>query len=229
MKGEPVVLVIDDEKPIRRLLRMSLEANGYRFFEAATGEDGLAVAATQRPDIIILDMGLPAMDGLEVLHRLREWSRVPVIMLTVRDADEDKIALLDAGADDYLTKPFSMGELLARLRAALRHNQAEPAAPVFESGRLTVDLTQRLVSVAGNAVKLTATEYAMLRVLVQHAGKVLTHRQLLRAVWGPEYETETQYLRVYVTMLRRKLEADPANPELVVTEPGVGYRLMLRS
>ncbi len=225
MTGEPVVLVVDDEIQIRRLLSVSLEANGFRVHEAATGQDGLLQTAMLKPDVIILDLGLPDMHGLDVLKRLREWSHTPVIVLSVHDADEDKIALLDAGADDYLTKPFSMGELLARLRTALRHAQPAADAPVFQCGALTVDLAKRAVTFRGEPVKLTVTEYALLRTFVQHAGKVLTHRQLLREVWGPEYETETQYLRVYMTMLRRKLEEDPANPHLLVTEPGVGYRL----
>jgi two-component system KDP operon response regulator KdpE len=228
MTGESVVLIIDDEIQIRRLLRVSLEANGYRVYEVASGNDGLTLAAALRPDVVILDLGLPDMDGLDALRRLREWSHSPVVVLSVRDADEDKIAVLDAGADDYVTKPFSMGELLARLRVAQRHGQSTSESPIFESGRLAVDLQHRLVTVDGQVVKLTVTEYALLRELVQHAGKVLTHRQLLRAVWGPEYETETQYLRVYVTMLRRKLETDPANPALILTEPGVGYRLAVK-
>jgi len=225
MTGEPQVLIIDDEIQIRRLLRVSLVANGYRVYEAASGNEGLALAAALRPDVAILDLGLPDLDGLDVLARLREWSRMPVIVLSVRDADDDKIALLNAGADDYLTKPFSMGELLARVRVAQRHGQPAPDTPVFELGRLAVDLQHRLVTVEGRAVKLSVTEYALLRELVRHAGQVMTHRQLLRAVWGPEYESETQYLRVYVGLLRRKLEADPANPALIVTDPGVGYKL----
>jgi two-component system, OmpR family, KDP operon response regulator KdpE len=225
MSGEPLVLVIDDEIQIRRFLRVSLEANGYRIHEAATGQEGLAQTALLRPDVIFLDLGLPDMDGLEVLRRLREWSHTPVIVLSVRDDDQDKIALLDAGADDYLTKPFSMGELLARLRTAQRHIQPAADSPIFSTGNLAVDLATRNVTLNGEPVKLSVTEYALLRLFVQHAGKVLTHRQLLREVWGPAYETEIQYLRVYMTMLRRKIEADPANPRLLVTEPGVGYRL----
>jgi two-component system KDP operon response regulator KdpE len=225
MTDGPRVLVVDDEPQIRRFLEISLRANGYSVQSVDTGADGLAQAALWRPDVVILDLGLPDMDGLAVLGRLREWSRVPVIVLTVRDSDEDKINLLDAGADDYLTKPFSIGEFLARLRAALRHVQATADSPAFHSARLEVDLGRRMVSVEGQPVKLTATEYSLLRLLVQHAGRVLTHGQLLREVWGPEYEGETQYLRVYVAQLRRKLEEDPSDPKLLTTEPGVGYRL----
>lgn len=225
MVDQPLVFILDDEIQIRRFLRISLEANGYRIHEAARAGEGLAEIARLRPDAVVLDLGLPDMDGLEALRRLREWSQVPVIVLSVRDRDEDKIALLDAGADDYLTKPFSTGELLARLRTALRHAQPAAETPIFRSGPLKVDLTRRLVTVHGEAVKLTMTEYALLRLFVQHAGKVLTHAQILRAVWGPGYVEETHYLRVYVAHLRAKLEADPANPTLLLTESGVGYRL----
>jgi two-component system KDP operon response regulator KdpE len=225
MTEGPRILVVDDEPQIRRLLEISLRANGYTVQNVATGAEGLTQAALWRPDVVILDLGLPDMDGLAVLGRLREWSHTPVIVLTVRDSEEDKVKLLDAGADDYLTKPFSVVELLARLRAALRHAQAAPDSPTFRSGRLEVDLGRRLVTVAGQQVKLTATEYSLLRLLVQHPGRVLTHGQLLREVWGPDYEGETQYLRVYVAQLRRKLEEDPSDPKLLTTEPGVGYRL----
>ncbi len=221
----PVVLVVDDEIQIRRFLRVSLTASGYVVYEAATGQAGLDQAALDRPDVVILDLGLPDMDGLDMLRRLREWSSVPVVVLSVRDADADKIALLDAGADDYLTKPFSMGELLARLRVAQRHTQPTPETATFRDGSLEVDVARRLVTVSGKQVKLTATEYALLRLFVQHAGKVLTHRQILREIWGPQYEDKTEYLRVYVAQLRHKLEADPANPTLLITELGVGYRL----
>jgi two-component system, OmpR family, KDP operon response regulator KdpE len=220
-----VVLVIDDEVQVRRFLDVSLRASGYVVHEANTGESGLEQAALLRPDIVVLDLNLPDMNGLTVLKRLREWSQVPVIVLSVRGADADKIALLDSGADDYLTKPFSIGELLARLRVLLRHLRSTTQSPVFRSGRLMVDLSRRQVEAGGEPVRLTATEYAFLRLLVQHAGRVLTHRHILREVWGPEYEEETQYLRVYVAQLRKKLEADPANPGLILTEPGVGYRL----
>ncbi len=225
MSDGPVVLVVDDEASIRRFLHVSLEASGYGVHTAATGADGLTQAALLRPDVIVLDLGLPDMDGLAVLRRLREWTQTPVIILTVRNADTDKIALLDAGADDYLTKPFSLGELLARLRLALRHATPTSESPVFCTGALKIDMARRLVTLNDRPVSLTVTEYALLRLLAQHAGKVLTHHQLLREVWGPEYEAETHYLRVYIAQLRRKLEADPANPTLLLTEAGVGYRL----
>ena len=220
-----VALVIDDEVQIRRLLRLTLEAHGYKVFEAATGQEGLQEAAQRRPEIVLLDLGLPDLDGVTILKRLREWSTVPVLVLSVRDRDEDKIAALDAGADDYVTKPFSTGELLARLRVAQRHAQAAADLAVFRSGGLQVDLTARVVTVQGREVKLTATEYALLCLFVRYAGKVLTHRQILREVWGPAYVEQTHYLRVYLAHLREKLEADPAQPKLFLTEPGVGYRL----
>jgi two-component system KDP operon response regulator KdpE len=225
----PVVLVIDDEIQIRRLLRISLEANGYRVFEAVNGQAGLAEAAQRRPDVVVLDLGLPDLDGVSVLKRLREWSRVPVIVLSVRDREEDKIAALDHGADDYLTKPFGTGELLARLRVAQRHAQPAPETAVFQTGHLEVDLTSRTVKVKGAQIKLTATEYALLQLFVRHAGKVLTHRQILKEVWGPTYVEQTHYLRVYMTHLREKIEDDPSQPELFITESGVGYRLALKS
>jgi two-component system, OmpR family, KDP operon response regulator KdpE len=226
---KPVALIIDDETQIRRLLRVCLEAGGYRVEEAATGQEGITQAAQRRPDVVVLDLGLPDLDGLNVLKRLREWSQVPVIVLSVRDREEDKIAALDQGADDYVTKPFSTGELLARLRAAMRHTQPTSELTVFRSGQVEVDLAARVVRVAGRDVKLTATEYSLLRLLVQHAGKVLTHRQILREIWGPNAVEQTHYLRVYVAHLREKLESDPARPRLVVTEPGVGYRLLEES
>ena len=225
---KPVVLVIDDEVQIRRLLRITLEADGYRVIEAAGGQDGLTQAATRRPDVVLLDLGLPDLDGVTVLKRLREWSHVPVIVLSVRDQDEDKIAALDNGADDYITKPFSTAELLARLRVALRHALPVADNAIFRTGDLEVDLSSRRVTLKGNEVRLTATEYAMLRLLVRHAGKVLTHRHLLLEAWGPDYVGQTHYLRVYMARLREKLEAIPSRPELLITEPGVGYRLLLK-
>jgi two-component system, OmpR family, KDP operon response regulator KdpE len=224
-KLKPAVLVIDDELQIRRLLRVCLEANGYRVLEAATGQEGITEAAQRAPDVVILDLGLPDLDGVTVLKRLREWSQVPVVVLSVREREEDKIAALDNGADDYVTKPFSTGELLARLRVAQRHSLPSTEA-VFSAGGLEVDLTARVVKVKGQEVRLTATEYSLLRLFVRHAGKVLTHHQLLKEVWGPNAVEQTHYLRVYIAHLREKLEADPAQPRLLLTEPGVGYRLV---
>lgn len=225
MSEGPQILVVDDEIQIRRFLKISLEARGYRVFETASGQDALEKAALLRPDLIILDLGLPDMDGLTVLRQLREWTQTPVVILSVRDDDQGKVAALDAGADDYLTKPFSVEELMARLRVAQRHAQPALAEAVFHNGDLRVDLARRLVTVKGQPVKLTPTEYALLRLLAQHAGRVLTHRQILKEVWGPAFVDETHYLRVYFAQLRQKLEADPARPQLILTEPGVGYRL----
>ncbi len=224
----PSALVIDDEPQMRRLLDTILKADGYRVSEAATGEEGLALAAQKQPEIILLDLGLPDLDGLEVLRRLREWSRVPILILSVRDAEEQKVAALDAGADDYVTKPFASAELLARLRVMLRHaNTASlgTPSPLFQAGALEVDLAARVVRVEGREVKLTATEYALLALFIKHAGRVLTHRQILREVWGPRAEEHRQYLRVYVAHLRRKIEPGDGPPKLIVTESGVGYRL----
>jgi two-component system KDP operon response regulator KdpE len=225
MSEGALVLIVDDEIQIRRFLRISLEVNGYRVEEAENGQDAVIKAARLRPDLVILDLGLPDMDGLDVIKRLREWSQVPVIVLSVRDADREKVALLDAGADDYLTKPFSVDELLARMRTAQRHALKEGQPAIFTCGHIQVDLARRIVTRHGEPVKLTPTEYALLRLLVQHAGKVLTHRQILQEVWGKEYVDETHYLRVYFTQLRQKLEVDPTLPTLIHTEPGVGYRL----
>jgi two-component system KDP operon response regulator KdpE len=221
----PVVLIIDDEIQIRRLLRVTLEGNGYRVFEAACGQEGLVEAAQRHPDIVVLDLGLPDMDGLVVLQRLREWSEAPVLVLSVREGEEDKVGALDCGADDYMNKPFSTAELLARLRAARRRAQPVADNAVFHSGPLQVDLSSRLVTIKGKEIKLTPTEYSLLRLLVRNAGKVVTHRQILKEVWGPTYAEQTHYLRVYMAHLREKLEADPSRPELLLTEPGVGYRM----
>jgi two-component system KDP operon response regulator KdpE len=226
---KPVALVIDDEVQIRRLLRVVLESADYQVHEAETAAQGLTDAATRRPDVVLLDLGLPDSDGVNVLRRLREWSQVPVIVLSVRDDEEGKVAALDAGADDYVTKPFSSAELLARLRAAQRKTRPEEEISRFKSGDLIVDLTARVVTRAGHDVKLTATEYALLRLFVRHAGRVLTHRQILREIWGPKSEEHRQYLRVYVTHLRQKIERDPAAPELIKTESGIGYRLEIAS
>jgi two-component system KDP operon response regulator KdpE len=220
------VLVIDDEQQIQRLLSIALEADGYRVGVAGTGQDGIALAARNRHDLIIIDLGLPDKNGLMVLKQIREWTQVPVIILTVEDQESEKIQALDCGADDYVTKPFNTGELLARMRAALRRsNQTPNEEPVFRSGELEVDLAHRRVTCKGQQLKLTATEYTLLRLFVQHAGKVLTHRQILREVWGAAHEGNTQYLRVYMARLREKLESDPKAPPLFLTEPGVGYRL----
>jgi len=225
MKPNPIVLVIDDEAAIRRLLRAALEPQNYQVCEAETGQLGLQESVGRRPDVVILDLGLPDMDGLTVLKRLREWSQTPVLVLTVRDREADKVAALDSGADDYLTKPFGTAELLARLRAVQRRAAEAREEPVFVSGSLTVDLAARTVTASKQEVHLTATEYALLHELVRHAGKVVTHRQLLRAVWGPNAESQSQYLRVYITHLRKKLETDPEQ-KFIRTEPGIGYRLL---
>lgn len=220
------ILVVDDEPSIRKFLRVSLGGHGYRVSEATTGAEALACATADRPDMIVLDVGLPDLLGPEVVRQLREWSRVPILMLSVRGSESDKIEALDAGADDYLTKPFSVGELLARVRAALRRSAHGPQAePVFEHEGLRVDLDARLVTRDGEEVSLTPREYDLLRALVLHAGRVLTHRQILQLAWGPEYAQETHLLRVTVSNLRRKLEPDPVRPRYVVTEAGVGYRL----
>lgn len=224
----PAVVVIEDEPQIRRFLRASLTTQGFRLVEAATGEDGLAQAATRQPDIIILDLGLPDMDGLEVIRRLREWTAVPIVVLSARGQERDKIAALDAGADDYVSKPFGVGELLARMRVALRHaaiGTKDAGEPVFSVGDLSVDLVHRNVQIAGQQVHLTPIEYRLLTTLIRHAGKVMTHNQLLTEVWGPNQADQAHYLRVYAAQLRRKLEADPARPRYLLTEPGVGYRL----
>jgi len=222
---KPRALIIDDEVQIRRLLRVALEGAGYDVHEAEAGQLGLQAAALVRLDVILLDLGLPDLDGLVVLKRLREWSHTPIVVLTVRDAEEDKVEALDAGADDYVTKPFSSAELLARLRAAQRRAQPRDESAIFSHGDLTVDLAARTVSRAGAEVKLTATEWSLLALLVRHAGRILTHRQILREVWGPKAEEHREYLRVYFTHLRKKIERDAARPELIINEPGVGYRL----
>lgn len=224
-EGELRILIVDDEAPIRRFLRAALSAHHYLIFEAATGQAAIGAVIATRPDLIILDLGLPDIDGIEVTRRLREWTPVPVIVLSVREHETDKIAALDAGADDYLTKPFGVGELLARIRTTVRHAARPADEPVFVMGDLVVDLARRLVSVAGQEVQLTPTEYDLLRLFVVNAGKVLTHHQLLRQAWGPGYDDELHMLRVNISNLRRKIEPDPARPRYIVTEPGVGYRL----
>jgi two-component system KDP operon response regulator KdpE len=224
-EGGPRVLVVDDEPAIRRFLCTSLTAHDYAVFEAVNGQEALAAVLAYRPDLVILDLGLPDLDGIEVTRQLREWSAVPIIILTVQEQEAAKITALDAGADDYVTKPFGMGELLARMRVALRRAASPTAEPVFTTGELAVDLARRLVTVGGREIQLTPTEYDLLRVLVTHAGKVLTHRQLLRQVWGVAYQEETHLLRVNMSNLRHKLEPDPSRPNYIITEPGVGYRL----
>ena len=226
--ARPLILLIEDEKPVHRFLGASLPAHGYRLLSAYAGQEGLTRAADYAPDLVLLDLGLPDMDGLEVTRRLREWSAVPIIVLSARGQEKDKIAALDAGADDYLTKPFGTNELLARIRVALRHTvQAASASgsPVLDIGPLHIDLGRREVSVGGREVHLTPIEYRLLTHLAQHAGKVLTHRQILKEVWGPPYTAQTHYLRVFMAQLRRKIEPDPARPKLLLTEPGVGYRM----
>ena len=225
----PRVLVVDDEPAIRRFLHTSLAAHDYVVFEAVNGQEALVAVAAHRPDLIVLDLGLPDMDGIEVTRLLREWTQIPIIIVTVQEQEAAKIAALDAGADDYVTKPFGMGELLARMRVALRRAASPTAEPVFASGELTVDLARRLVTVGDREVQVTPTEYDLLRTLVTHAGKVLTHRQLLRQVWGVGYENEAHLLRVNMSNLRHKLEPDAARPNYILTEPGVGYRLRVNS
>jgi two-component system, OmpR family, KDP operon response regulator KdpE len=224
----PTVLVIEDEPQIRRFLRATLPAHGYRLLEAETGHDGLTQAAMHQPELIILDLGLPDLDGLEVTRRLREWTAVPILVLSARGQETDKVVALDAGADDYLTKPFGIQELLARMRVALRHAahlSQEQREPVFAVGDLQVDLAHRRVYVANQEVHLTPIEYKLLTVLVRYAGRVVTQRQLLQEVWGPHQTSATHYVRVYMGQLRHKLEVNPARPRYLVTEPGVGYRL----
>jgi two-component system KDP operon response regulator KdpE len=222
----PVVVLIEDEPQIRRFLRATLGSSGYRLHEATSGEDGLIEAATRQPDVVIVDLGLPDIDGLQVIRRLREWSTVPIIVLSARGQEGDKVAALDAGADDYVSKPFAVGELLARLRVALRHAAVgESGEPTFTVAGLRVDQVKRLVQMDGKDVHLTPIEYRLLTTLVRHAGRVVSQRQLLKDVWGPAHTDQAHYLRVYMGTLRRKLEQDPARPRYLLTEPGVGYRL----
>ncbi len=225
----PRILIVDDEPPIRRLLRVLLSSHDFDVIEAVSGRDAISVAATARPDVIILDLGLPDVDGVEVIRQVREWSQAPILVLSVRGQEEDKVAALDAGADDYLTKPFGSGELLARIGVALRHALQPQTEPVFTSGDMTVDLGKRLVTRGDQPLRLSPIEYDLLKVLVLNAGKVLTHRQLLRQVWGAGYEQEAHLLRVTMSNLRRKIEPNPAQPRYILTEPGVGYRLRERS
>ena len=218
------VLVVDDEPQIRRALAVNLKARGYDVDQAASGEEALHLAAARHPDVVLLDLGLPGIDGLEVIRGLRGWTSVPIVVLSVREAEADKVAALDLGADDYLTKPFGMNELLARLRAALRRHQPVAEEPVVETPDFRVDLVARRVWAHGDEVHLTPTEWSILDVLARHPGRLITQRQLLQQVWGPSYERETNYLRVYLAQLRRKLEPEPARPRYLITEPGMGYR-----
>lgn len=222
----PRILIVDDERPIRRFLHASLSGQ-YSISEAANGEDAIHAATTERPDLIILDLGLPDLDGVEVTRRLREWTQIPIIIISVREQENEKIAALDAGADDYLTKPFGAGELMARIRVAMRRSAQAENEPIFTNGDLTVDLTHRLVTVNEQSVTLTPTEYDLLKELIKHSGKVLTHRHLLRTVWGLAYESDTHILQVNISNLRRKIERDPARPVHIITEPGVGYRMKI--
>lgn len=225
--SKPMVLVIEDEAPIRRFLKTTLAAHGYGFEEALNGNDGIQAVAKQNPDLIILDLGLPDMDGLDVIKQIREWSETPIIVLSAREQEGDKVTALDEGADDYLTKPFGVSELLARMRVAIRRSTKanEVAESKFEFGEIVVDLSSRLVYIGCEEIHLTPIEYKLLVTLIKYRGKVVTHNQLLREVWGQGYNEETQYLRVYMAQLRRKLEKDPANPRFFLNEPGVGYRL----
>lgn len=221
----PRILVVDDELAIRRFLHTVLSSEEFFLHEAENGHAGLAAAAAFKPDIILLDLGLPDLDGIEVITRLREWSKVPIIVLSVREHENDKVAALNAGADDYLTKPFGVGELLARIKAALRRSLQEVTEPIFTCHDLQVDLTRRLVTIRDQEISLTPTEYDILRLMVTHAGKVLTHSQILKQVWGMAYLEQPHVLRVNISNLRRKIEADPSRPRHIITEPGVGYRL----
>lgn len=220
------VLIIDDEPQIRRLLKVSLAAYGYDIHESCNGEEGIQRTAAFKPDLILLDLGLPDMDGKAVVETIREWSRVPIVVLSARDQENEKIAALDAGADDYITKPFSMGELLARLRVALRHAVSTEGSPLIFCGDLKIDLVARHVTLRDQEIKLTPTEYEILKVLAQNMGRVLTHRQLLKAVWGNAYHNDTHYIRVFIGQLRRKVEPNPSQPRYIITESGVGYRLI---
>jgi two-component system KDP operon response regulator KdpE len=221
------ILIVDDEAAIRRLLKVSLKSQGYAVVEAASGREGVEQAAMSHPDLIVLDLGLPDMDGLKVLKSIREWSQVPVIVLTVRDSEIDKVSLLDSGANDYITKPFGVAELLARIRVALRQTQTSGEEAVFSGGPLEIDFAAHVVKLNGAEVRLTDTEYRLLILLAKNAGKLLTQRQLLKEIWGMSAIEHTHYLRIYIAQLRHKLEKDPSRPQMIITEPGVGYRLKI--
>lgn len=224
MSIKPKILVIDDEMQIRRLLKITFEANGYAVILAESGEEGLVQASMSMPDLVILDLGLPDVDGGEILRSLREWTKIPIIILSVRDSEEDIITNIDAGADDYLVKPFRTGELLVRVRLALRHIQLPLHEPLYTFGDLVVDLAARTVEVSGRQVKLSSTEYSLLSLFVQNSGRVLTHNFILQKIWGPEYDEKKEYLRVYIAQLRKLIEQDPARPQHIVTESRIGYR-----
>lgn len=226
MSEGPVILIIDDDVQIRRMLRLSLDAHGFHVKEATTSQEGLDQAALSKPDLIILDLGLPDHGGLDTLKKIREWSRTPVIVLSVKNTEQDKIELLDNGADDYLTKPFSMGELLARIRTALRHSVPESSEGIITAGELLIDFTKRNITRNGKEIKLTPTEYAILKILASHSGMVVTHNQIMDELSGLNAHADSSYLRVFIMQLRKKIEKDPTNPEIVLTEPGVGYRLI---
>lgn len=230
-KADPVIIVIEDDPSIRRFLRTSLGTHGFNVFEADTGKQGIVEASVRKPDLLILDLGLPDMDGVDAIKAIRAWSAVPIIILSARSSEQQKIDALDAGADDYLTKPFGFGELLARIRVALRHSirpQEQSQADVFATANLQVDLLNRVVSVDGREIHLTPIQYRLLTVLVKHAGKVMTHQQILNEVWGPSYRENAHYLRIYMSQLRQKLETNPTQPKFLLTESGVGYRLKVR-
>jgi two-component system, OmpR family, KDP operon response regulator KdpE len=223
------ILVIDDEIQIRKLLRISLEAKDYKVFDAGTGKEGLVMLSMNQPDVVLLDLGLPDENGIEILRNLREWSAIPVIVLTVEDAEPVKVAALDLGADDYVTKPFNTAELLARIRVAIRHSYKIQESPVFNYGDLEVDMNLRVVKVGGQEVKLTALEYSILALFIRNGGKVLTHNYILREIWGNPYQENAQVLRVHIGQLRKKIEKNPSMPEILITESGVGYRLKVNS
>ena len=226
MKAGGLILVVDDEVQIRRFLKISLESCGYQVIVTERGKDGVSLVATENPDVIILDLGLPDMDGLDFVSRVREWSKTPIIVLTVRDSEKDKVTLLNSGADDYLTKPFGLNELKARISVAFRHKNTLINSAVFHLGRLYIDFSMRLVKMDDKQVKFTPKEYAVLSLLARNAGKVLTQSYILREIWGPHSQEESQYLRIYVMQIRRKIEIDSSNPLIILTEPGVGYRFV---
>jgi two-component system, OmpR family, KDP operon response regulator KdpE len=224
MNISETILVVDDEVQIRRLLEITLSSNGFKVFEATTGREGMVGAATHRPDLVILDLGLPDTDGIEILKKLREWYQKPVIILSVRNSEEDIVTALDNGADDYLTKPFRTGELLARIRAALRHSKQEEETPVMVFDNLTIDLPNHIARKKGEILKLTSTEFSLLALLAKNSGRVLTHQAILKEIWGFGYVGQTQYLRVFIAQLRKKIEDDPSKPKFLITESGIGYR-----